>query len=93
VSYDTGLAQRMPSGAGCPATALRLTDDSTSDGPQVSHDVGFSVSVIAYRPVELVIYVSSVATQLLARLKQRPDAEYAQRDLVMRPLRGIGAIP
>ena len=54
---------------------------------EVGDDVGFPVSARAPQTVELMIDMSSVATDLVERLKQRTDVEYAQRDLLMRPLR------
>ncbi len=84
IRAESPLGQTLAEAGADPLEHLKRFAD------QVSHDVGFPVGVLAHRPVELVIDVSSVATQLLARLKQRPDVAYAQRDLLMRPLRGSG---
>lgn len=52
---------------------------------EVSDDVGFPVSARAPRTVELIIDMSSVATDLVEQLKRRTDVEYAQRDRLLRP--------
>jgi hypothetical protein len=54
---------------------------------EVGDDVGFPVSARAPQTVELIIDMSSVAMDLVERFKRRPDVEYAQRDVLLRPLR------
>lgn len=81
VRAESPLGQALAQAAADPLEHLKRF------AAQVSQDLGFPVSARAYRPVEFVVDVSIVATELLARLKQRPDVEYAQRDLLMRPLR------
>ena len=54
---------------------------------EVGGDIGFPVSVRSSRPVELVIDISTVAADLVEKLERRPDVEYAQLDLRMRPVR------
>ena len=61
------------------------TEDLKGFAAEVGDDVGFPVSASAPQTVELVIDMSSVATDLVERFKRRPDVEYAQRDLLMRP--------
>ena len=61
------------------------TEDLKGFAAEVGDNVGFPVSARAPQTVELVIDMSSLATDLVGRFKRRPDVEYAQRDLLMRP--------
>jgi hypothetical protein len=74
-------------------STLRQTEHLKRFAAEVGDDVDFAVTARAPSTVELVIDMSSVATELVERLKRRADVEYAQRDLLMQPFGDDGQKP
>ena len=59
----------------------------------VGKDTGIQVSAQLPQRLELVVDMSTVTTDLLARFKRRPDVEYAQLNLLLQPYGGDSVTP